>query len=89
MKQSWILHTLIFVYSHILGMQIVFSSIYATIIFFLTDQPLEFNRFARFTFVYVLVTIAADAFGLLLGAIANPIVSKTLNDLDENSHSKQ
>lgn len=56
-------------------LQIVFSTVYATIIFLLTDQPMELNRFSRFTFVYILLTIVADAFGLLLGAIANPIVS--------------
>lgn len=54
----------------------VFSTIFSTIIFFLTDQPLDFNRYARFTFVYILVTMIADAFGLLLGAVANPIVSR-------------
>lgn len=41
----------------------------------MTDQPWELNRYTRFTLVYVLVTIVADGLGLLLGAIANPIVS--------------
>ncbi|XP_031623711.1 ATP-binding cassette sub-family G member 1 [Contarinia nasturtii] len=52
---------------------IVFATIYSTIIFYLTDQPWELNRYTRFTLVYVLLTIVADALGLLLGAIANPI----------------
>lgn len=51
------------------------ASIYATIIFVMTDQPWELNRYTRFTLVYVLVTIVADGLGLLLGAIANPVVS--------------
>lgn len=41
----------------------------------MTDQPWEWNRYARFTLVYILVTIVADGLGLLLGAIANPVVS--------------
>lgn len=41
----------------------------------MTDQPWELNRYMRFTLVYVLVTIVADGLGLLLGAIANPVVS--------------
>lgn len=41
----------------------------------MTDQPLEMGRYTRFTLVYILVTIVADGFGLLLGAIANPVVS--------------
>lgn len=41
----------------------------------MTDQPWELNRYTRFTLVYVLVTIVADGLGLLLGAIANPVVS--------------
>lgn len=38
---------------------------------------MELNRYTRFTLVYVLVTIVADGLGLLLGAIANPIVSNS------------
>lgn len=53
----------------------MFATIYSTIIFCLTDQPWELNRYTRFTLVYVLVTIVADGLGLLLGAIANPVVS--------------
>lgn len=60
-------------------LQVIFSTTYSTIIFLLTDQPFEFNRYARFTFAYILTTIIADAMGLLLGAIANPIVSKKQN----------
>lgn len=71
---------LIFLYYYLFATQIVFSTVYATIVFLLTEQPLEIDRFARFTFVYILVTIAADAFGLLLGAIANPIVSVCANE---------
>lgn len=56
-------------------LQILFATIYSTIIFIMTDQPWEWNRYTRFTLVYVLVTIVADGLGLLLGAIANPVVS--------------
>lgn len=52
---------------------ILFSTVYSTIIFFMTDQPLEVNRYARFTLVYILLTIVADGFGLFLGAVTNPV----------------
>ena len=61
--------------SFLFSNQILFASIYSTIIFCLTDQPWELNRYTRFTLAYVLVTIVADGLGLLLGAIANPVVS--------------
>lgn len=54
--------------------QIVFSIVYSTIVFLLTDQPLEMHRYTRFTIVYILLTLAADGFGLCLGACANPVV---------------
>lgn len=57
-----------------LNFQIIFATIYSTIIYFLTDQPMELNRYSRFTLAYILLTIVADGLGLLLGAIANPIV---------------
>lgn len=51
----------------------LFATVYSTIIFYLTDQPWEPNRYIRFTLVYILITIVADGLGLLLGAIANPV----------------
>lgn len=53
----------------------LFATVYSSIIFYLTDQPWELDRYIRFTLVYILVTIVADGLGLLLGAIANPVVS--------------
>lgn len=55
----------------------LFATVYSSIIFYLTDQPWELNRYLRFTLVYILLTIVADGLGLLLGAIANPVVSST------------
>lgn len=57
----------------------LFATVYSTIIFYLTDQPWEPNRYVRFTLVYILITIVADGLGLLLGAIANPVVSCTFH----------
>lgn len=60
---------------YIVFVQIIFATVYSTIIFLLTDQPMELNRYTRFTLVYILLTIIADGLGLCLGAIANPVVS--------------
>lgn len=75
--------------------QIVFSALFAGIIFFMTgkirrnllvliksiltrlivsDQPIELDRFIKFTSVYILTTMVADGIGLMLGSILNPVV---------------
>lgn len=55
--------------------QILFSSLYATIVFFLTDQLFEVDRFVKVVIVYIVVTNVADGLGLILGASLDPIVS--------------
>lgn len=50
---------------------------------------MEFNRYARFVLVYILVAIVADGMGLLLGAIANPVVrQRYLLSADTKIHSR-
>lgn len=60
-------------------LQIIFSLMYAAIIFFLTDQFFEVERFLKVVLVYILVTTVADGLGLILGASLDPIVSQSLD----------
>lgn len=41
----------------------------------MTEQPAETGQYFKVMLVYILVTIAADGFGILLGTLVNPIVS--------------
>lgn len=56
-----------------LPVQIFFSIVYSTIVFTLTSQPLEYDRFMMFLAVLVLTTIVADGYGLFLGTFLNQI----------------
>lgn len=57
----------------------LFAIVYATIVYFITEQPPEPSRYFKVMMVYVLVTFAADSFGILLGTLVNPIVSFVFN----------
>ena len=46
---------------------------------------MELNRYTRFTLVYILLTISADGFGLMLGAITNPVVSVSILEYCERA----
>lgn len=50
------------------------SALYAVIIFFMTNQIFEPERFLKVVLVYILVTTVADGLGLILGASMDPIV---------------
>ncbi|KAM7353103.1 ATP-binding cassette sub-family G member 1 isoform 1-T4 [Cochliomyia hominivorax] len=52
---------------------IMFSSIYLTITYLMTDQPLEFERYVKMILTGMMVTICADGLGVLLGTILNPV----------------
>lgn len=52
---------------------IVSSVIFTTIVFLLTDQPAELDRFVRFAIVFVLAIITGDGLGLAIGAIMDPV----------------
>lgn len=54
--------------------QTFFAAVYATIVYFITEQPPEQGRYLKFVLVYILVTLVADGFGILLGTLVNPIV---------------
>lgn len=50
-------------------------SIYFTFcLSFSPDQLFEMDRFLKFTLVYILTTIVADGFGLILGSVFTPVV---------------
>lgn len=51
------------------------STLYAVIIFFMTNQIFEVERFLKVILVYILVTTVADGLGLILGSSMDPIVS--------------
>lgn len=53
----------------------MFSATYTSIIYFLTDQPFELDRYVKFVLVAVVITITADGLGILVGTLLNPVVS--------------
>ncbi|KMQ91979.1 atp-binding cassette sub-family g member 1 [Lasius niger] len=56
-----------------LPLQILFSLIYSSITYVLTNQPMEWNRFFMFLLILALTSFASESVGLGLGAIFNPI----------------
>lgn len=56
--------------------------VYATIVYFITEQPPEPGRYFKVMMIYVLVTFTADGFGILLGTLVNPVVSTSLKLID-------
>lgn len=53
----------------------MFSLVYSTITYFMTEQPPELQRFLKFVLVYMLTAVMADAFGTFLGTLITPVVS--------------
>ncbi|XP_020294976.1 ATP-binding cassette sub-family G member 4 [Pseudomyrmex gracilis] len=51
--------------------QIIYSTAYVIIVYFLTSQPLETNRFFMYLNVCVLTSLVAQSIGLLIGAAMN------------------
>lgn len=68
-------------------MQALFATVYTTIVYFLTEQPPETSRYLKTVLVYVLCTVAADGFGILLGTLVNPVVNFTLYDFERSKYS--
>ncbi|XP_030561814.1 ATP-binding cassette sub-family G member 1 isoform X1 [Drosophila novamexicana] len=52
---------------------IIFSTVYITIGYMMTDQPVELDRFVKYLLTAVVVTICADGLGVFLGTILNPV----------------
>ena len=51
--------------------QIVFSSVYVIVVYYLTSQPMEWMRISMFVFICVLTSLVAQSLGLLIGAGMN------------------
>ncbi|XP_068141610.1 ATP-binding cassette sub-family G member 4 isoform X2 [Drosophila tropicalis] len=51
--------------------QIVFSSVYVLVVYYLTSQPMELERISMFVLICVLNSLVAQSLGLLIGAGMN------------------
>lgn len=49
-------------------LQILFSSVYVIVVYYLTSQPMEPKRMAMFVFICILTSLVAQSLGLLIGA---------------------
>ncbi|XP_046615200.1 ATP-binding cassette sub-family G member 4-like [Neodiprion virginianus] len=56
-----------------LPIQTLFAIVYCSISYFLSSQPLDWNRFLMFLAIAVLTTLTAESIGLVLGTTVNPI----------------
>ncbi|XP_075152182.1 ATP-binding cassette sub-family G member 1 [Haematobia irritans] len=52
---------------------IILSSVYMTIAYIMTDQPLELERFVKMILTSMILTVCADALGIFLGTLMNPV----------------
>lgn len=50
--------------------QIVFPALFVAIVYWMTWQPPELNRFCIFTLMAILLSLAAQSLGMLIGALA-------------------
>lgn len=48
--------------------QILFSSVYVIVVYYLTSQPFEPQRIAMFVSICILTSLVAQSLGLLIGA---------------------
>ncbi len=51
-----------------INFQILFSSVYVVVVYYLTSQPFEPQRIAMFVFICILTSLVAQSLGLLIGA---------------------
>ncbi len=56
-------------------LQIIFSMIFLTIIYFSTGLPVEAERFLIFSFIGIIISLTAEGMGLFVGSIFNVTVS--------------
>lgn len=53
--------------------QVLFAIAYTSTSYFISSQPVEWQRFSMVLIIQVLVALAASSMGLLLGTILNPV----------------
>ncbi|XP_066601383.1 ATP-binding cassette subfamily G member 4 [Prorops nasuta] len=56
-----------------LPVQMLFAVVYSSVAYFLSSQPLDWDRFLMFLAMAILTTFIAESFGLVLGTTVNPI----------------
>lgn len=56
------------IYSIIFYLQVVYSVAYVIIVYFMTSQPLEANRFMMYLTICVLTALVSQSIGLVIGA---------------------
>ncbi|KOC68623.1 ATP-binding cassette sub-family G member 4 [Habropoda laboriosa] len=54
-------------------LQVVFAFIYSSPSYFLSQQPIDADRFLMYIAVAVMTAMIAESFGLLIGTLVNPI----------------
>ena len=58
-----------------LPIQLLNSVMYLTMVYLITDQPIEANRIALFYLISILTSLTSESFGLLVSARLSVIVS--------------
>ncbi|XP_015607145.1 ATP-binding cassette sub-family G member 1 [Cephus cinctus] len=56
-----------------LPVQMLFAMVYSSVSYFLSSQPLDWNRFLMFLVIAILTTFIAESIGLIIGTTLNPI----------------
>lgn len=56
-------------------LQCIGCTFFTIIIYFMTGQPLEIERLILFLTVSILLVLASQGFGFVIGSIFNPVVS--------------
>lgn len=53
--------------------QMLFATVYSSVSYFLSSQPLDWHRFVMFLIMAILTTFIAESIGLVIGTCVNPV----------------
>ncbi|XP_012285822.1 ATP-binding cassette sub-family G member 1 [Orussus abietinus] len=56
-----------------LPVQMLFAAVYSSVSYFLSNQPMDRERFLMFLAMAILITFVAESIGLVLGTTVNPV----------------